>query len=130
MRGPSARRVGLDGPVPFAHAVRMTTAVLLNHDHMGHGDRELGVRILKTFLQKARGLKDLEEILLVNSGVRLLSADSPVITELHLLQEHGVDVIACGTCVEHFGIDLAEGHAGSMDGIVAAMQAADKVITL
>ena len=108
----------------------MATAVLLNHDHMGHGDPELGTRILKTFLQKARGLKDLEEILLVNSGVRLLAADSPVVAELILLEEHGVDVIACGTCVQHFGLTLAAGHVGSMDGVVAAMNAAEKVITL
>lgn len=108
----------------------MTTAVLLNHGHMGHGDPELGTRILKTFLQKARGLKDLEEILLVNGGVRLLAADSPVVAEFKLLEEHGVDVIACGTCVEHFGLALAAGQVGSMDGIVATMSAAEKVITL
>ena len=108
----------------------MSTVLLLNHDHLGHGDVELGRRILKTFLQKSAGLRDLEAILFVNGGVTLTAADSPVLVELKLLEENGVDVVPCGTCLAHYGVEPAVGEVGSMDAVIAAMDRAAKVITL
>lgn len=108
----------------------MDTVVFLNHDHMGHGDAGLGQRILKTFLQKSRALHDLEAVLLVNSGVRLVAADSPVRAELELLGEHGVDIVPCGTCLSFYELEPAVGEIGSMDEIVANLDRAGKVITL
>ena len=108
----------------------MTTALLLNHDHMGHGDADLGARILRTFLQKSLALGDLDAVLLVNGGVTLTAADSSVRAELALLEERGVDVVPCGTCLEHFGVSPAMGSVSSMDDIVAALGRAAMVITL
>jgi len=119
------------------HAVRpagmlapMDTAVFLNHDHMGHGDAELGTRILKTFLQKSRALRGFETVLLANSGVRLVAADSPVLAELRLLEENGIDVVPCATCLAHYEVEPAVGEVGSMDAIIATLDKAAKVITL
>ena len=108
----------------------MNTVVFLDHDHLGHGDPELGARILKTFLQKARGLAGLDALLFVNGAVRLVAANSPVLAELALLEEQGVDLVPCGTCLQHFGITPAAGRTSSMDEIVAAMNRAEKVVSL
>jgi hypothetical protein len=108
----------------------MKTLLLLCHDSMGHGDRELGGRILKTFLQKSIALHDLDAIALCNSGVKLVAPGSPVLGELTLLEERGVDLIPCGTCLTHFNIEPAAGNVASMDAIIAAMDGAAKVITL
>ena len=108
----------------------MDTVLFLNHDHMGHGDAGLGERILKTFLQKSRGLEGLEAVLLVNSGVRLVAAGSPVRAELSLLEESGVDIVPCGTCLSFYELEPAVGEVGSMDEIVANLDKAGKVITL
>ena len=108
----------------------MKTVVILNQERMGHGDADLGVRILKTFLQKARALPGLDAFLLYNGGVKLVAEGSPVRAELTLLAEGGVDVVPCGTCLERFGIEPAVGAVGSMDAIVAALSRAEKVITL
>ncbi len=108
----------------------MSTLILLNKDHVGHGDADLCARILKTFLQKANALGDLEGLAFMTSGVKLVSADSSVLAELTLLDEHGVDLYPCGTCLDFYGIEPAVGKVCSMDDIIAAMREADKVITL
>lgn len=108
----------------------MNTVLFLNKDRMGHGDDALGARILKTFLQKAIALKGLEAVLMVNSAVKLTARDSHVLGELTMLEENGVEMVPCGTCLEHHGVDPAVGRVGSMDGIVKALGDAAKVIQL
>jgi len=109
---------------------RMRTVVILNQDQMGHGDRALGQKILATFLRKAIALPGFEAIVLYNTGVRLVAADSPVLAELRELEGRGVDLIPCGTCLQQFAITPAVGKVSDMDTIVAELGRAAKVITL
>lgn len=108
----------------------MRTVVVLNQDQMGHGDRELGRKILGTFLRKSIALAGLDAIVMFNSGVKLVAPESPVLAEMTLLAERGVDLVPCGTCVQHFGTQVAVGRIGDMDTIVRELSAAEKVITL
>jgi hypothetical protein len=108
----------------------MDTIVVLNQDQMGHGDRALGQKILGTFLKKSIALPDFRAILLYNAGVKLVGADSPVLVELKLLEERGVDLVPCGTCLQHYGITPAVGKVSDMDSIVRELGRAAKVITL
>ena len=93
----------------------MNTVIVLNHDQMGHGDAELGQKILGTFLRKLPSLREVSAIALYNSGVKLLTEGSPVLAELTMLEENGVDLHPCGTCVEHYGVELAVGEVSTMD---------------
>lgn len=99
---------------------------------MGHGDAELGRRILTNFLRKSIAFDGLSAVLLFNSGVKLAAEGSPVLVELRQLHDLGVDVKPCGTCVDHFGVRerIAVGEVSSMDELIAEMNRADKVITL
>jgi len=108
----------------------MQTVVILNQDQMGHGDRALGQKILGTFLKKSIALPGFDAIVMFNTGVKLVAADSPVLTELKLLEERGIDLVPCGTCLQHFGITPAVGKIGDMDAIVRELGRAAKVITL
>lgn len=108
----------------------MKTIVVLNKAQMGHGAQELGERVLKTFLQKSIALKDLDAIVMFNEGVKLSAADSPVLGELTMLEEQGIDLVPCGTCVDFYEVEPAVGSIGSMDAIIQAMNHADKVITI
>ena len=111
----------------------MSTIIVLNRDSMGHGDDELGRRILPTFLRKSIAFgDDLEAIVLYNAGVRLAAKDSPVAVELSQLHEGGVEIMPCTTCVEHFGLvgRLVVPKPCSMDDIVSVLKLAEKVITL
>jgi DsrE/DsrF/DsrH-like protein len=113
--------------------VSMKTAIVINQDAMGHGDPELGQKILGTFLTKAGAAFDeLEAIAFYNSGVRCLAEGSPYLPQLSTLDEQGVDLIACGTCVDAFELRdrIRVGEVGSMDRILSELERAAKVITL
>ena len=110
----------------------MKTVLVINHAGMGHGDDALGLRILQTLLGKVRAFRELEAIVLYNSGVKLLAAGSPAVQPLAAIETGGVEIVACGTCVDHFGLreSIKVGRIGSMDDILALMNGAAKAVTL
>lgn len=110
----------------------MATSVIINTNQMGHGDPELGLRILGTCLRKLTNMPDLRSIVLYNSGVCLATTDSPVAVELRQLRENGVDILPCGTCADYYKVAdrLITRRPSNMDEILAALREADKVITL
>ena len=110
----------------------MDTVIVLKNDQMGHGDRELGQKLLATYLRKLGRANKAAVIVLYNAGVKLATKDSFVAPELRLLHENGVDILPCGTCVEHFGIGdrLLIDRVSNMDEILATLHAAKKLITL
>jgi len=97
---------------------------------MGHGDRALGQRILQTFLQKSIALPGFTAIVFFNSGVKLVAADSPVLGALQALQERGIDLVPCGTCLSAFAVTPAVGKVADMDSILRELGRAAKVITI
>jgi len=108
----------------------MNTLLLLNNNQMGVGDSLLGQRVLKTFLQKSVSLSNGLGIAFYNSGVKLVATGSPVLGELQMLYDRGVEFFPCGTCIQHYGCSLAVGQISTMDEIIEAIGRADKVVTL
>lgn len=111
----------------------MGTVVIVNSDGMGHGDAALGKQLLSSLLAKLpRALPDVEAICFYNAGVKLLCAGSPALQALATLQDGGVELVACGTCVNHFAVaeQLRVGEVRGMDDILAWLARATKVVTL
>lgn len=108
----------------------MDTIVVINQDQMGHGDRALGQKILATFLKKSIALPGFTAIVFYNGGVKLVGPESPVLAELRALEERGVDLVPCGTCLGHFGITPSVGKTADMDTILLEIGRAKKVVTL
>lgn len=111
----------------------MATVVIVNGEGMGHGDPALGKQLLGSFLSKVRrALPDLEAVCFYNAGVKLLCEGSPVLQPLATLHDEGVELVACGTCVRHFGLagDVRVGEVRGMDEILSRLAAATKVVTL
>lgn len=110
----------------------MKVVIALGHDGMGHGDAELGKKILATFLRKSGAIREVTCIVLFNSGVKLAAKDSPVLAELHQLHDSGADIKPCGTCVDFYSLreSIAVGTVSNMDEIIAELNAAEKVIAL
>lgn len=72
---------------------------------MGAGDRTLGDIILATFLRLLLEKPVLPEyIVLWNDGVRIAAKGSQVLDHLKRLEEKGVKIISCLTCVEYLGL--------------------------
>jgi intracellular sulfur oxidation DsrE/DsrF family protein len=108
----------------------MDTVVVLNQDQMGNGDAALGQKILATFLKKSIRMTGFSAIVFFNSGVKLVGKDSPVLAELRALEEGGVDLVPCGTCLQHFAVTPAVGKVSDMDTILEEIARAKKVVTL
>jgi intracellular sulfur oxidation DsrE/DsrF family protein len=84
---------------------------------MGRGNDALGLTILVNFLKTlvANPLRP-EKIVCWNAGVKLLTQESPVVMTLQDLEGIGVGILACKTCVEHFGLQekLQAGEISTM----------------
>ena len=73
-----------------------------------------------------------ETILLMNSGVKLITAESPVMHEMKDLESQGVEILACGTCLARLELTekVAAGKISNMDEITGKMLQAHKVISV
>jgi selenium metabolism protein YedF len=78
-------------------------AVVISSELMGQGDDELGKKLMKSFFVALSCLDSMpSSIMFYNSGVRLTVDDSHVIDILHEIENKGVELLICGTCVDHF----------------------------
>jgi intracellular sulfur oxidation DsrE/DsrF family protein len=71
---------------------------------MGSGDDALGALLMEKFftlLAEAPAVP--ETVFFYNTGVRLCAEGSPILPYLRALRGRGVELLACGTCVDHFG---------------------------
>ena len=107
--------------------------VVVASDRFGSGDDVLGGKLMINYLKTIKEMGDeLWQLVFVNGGVKLTIDDSPVLQEIKEYEDTGVIVLACGTCLEHFGLmDRKQvGQTTNMLDIVTGMQLADKVINL
>jgi len=106
--------------------------ILVSSDQLGKGDKELGEGVLETFFTLLKQREDLPAaVFCMNRGVFTLTDESFVSVHLKELEEKGVEVVACKTCVDYYGIEekLA---AGKISGMPYFIELASKyeVITI
>jgi selenium metabolism protein YedF len=119
--------------VPKAEAAPAKILVLVGADRLGRGDDLLGTKLMGNFIATLKEMgPELWCLVLVNAGVKLAVAGSEVLAGLQDLEQAGVRLLVCGTCLNHFQLLEAKqvGETTNMLDIVTAMQLADKVITL
>lgn len=107
--------------------------VMVATDRMGHGDDELGQKLMVNFLKTLKEMGDeLWRLVFINNGVKLTIEDAATLGDLKELEENGVHIMACGTCLAHFDLMNRKrvGETTNMLDIVTAMQLADKVINI
>lgn len=87
---------------PFA-AAGPVRALGIGSARMGHGADELGDILMKSLIYTVSQTEPLPEaILFFNGGVHLTVAGSPVLEDLQQMEEKGVQIISCGTCLDYF----------------------------
>lgn len=109
------------------------TMVLIRSEQMGRGDDALGAKLLGTFLRTLTTLEAKPDtIVFYNGAARLLGPGSGSLDALRALEEEGVELLACITCLEFFGLTekIEVGTVTNMREIAQRMLAAAKVITL
>lgn len=109
-----------------------TTVVFIAKDTFGEGDRDFSVNLINVFLQTIlQAGHQPQAILLANTGVRLLDPDLSVNKVLADFKEKGVDVLACGLCVEFYGLKdkIPKEQITNMYAICEYLFSAEKVIS-
>ncbi len=105
--------------------------VVLSSDKMGEGDEELGKVLIKGFIYAVTQLDKLPKaVLLYNGGVKLSSEGSDSIEDLKALEEQGVEILSCGTCLNFYNLQdkLQVGKVTNMYSIVEELAGATNVI--
>ncbi len=91
--------------------------VVLPASTMGTGDDTLGAALMKAFVFALTQQDVLPDtVLCYNGGVHLTCEGSESLDDLRALAAAGVEVLSCGTCLNHFGITdkLAVGEVTNM----------------
>ncbi|HDM76162.1 MAG TPA: sulfurtransferase-like selenium metabolism protein YedF [Deltaproteobacteria bacterium] len=107
--------------------------VMIATDKFGSGNDELGKALMVNFLNTLKEMgEDLWQLIFVNSGVKLTIEKAKTLDAIRDLENSGVKVLVCGTCLTFF--DLMDrkqvGQTTNMLDIVTSMQLADKVINI
>ncbi len=110
-----------------------TVVVLVAGDTLGRGVAELGGILMRGFFHTLNEVQPLPStIVFINRGVSLVAEGSEVLDDLRALCDKGVEVLACGTCLEYYGLtDKVEaGQVSNMYSIAEALLQADNVVSI
>jgi selenium metabolism protein YedF len=120
---PTEASAGSSGPV----------VVLIPSDVMGRGDDELGGILIRSFFHTLGEVQPLPDtIVFLNSGVKLTVEGSSVLEDVQALEDRGVEILACGTCLGHFGLKerIAVGQVSNMYSIAETLLGVGSVVAL
>ena len=107
------------------------TVVVIDSLHMGKGDVELGRILMKGFIYTLSEMEELPKtILFYNEGVKLAIEGAESLQDLKSLEERGVEILSCGTCLNFYGITekLRVGSVTNMYTILERQMKATRVI--
>jgi selenium metabolism protein YedF len=109
------------------------TTIFINKDRIGHGSDELGNNLIKAFVATIKDLSvQPKTICFMNGGVKLTVKGSETLPYLKELEEKGVELLVCGTCLGYFNLkeELGAGRISNMYDISETMLKSSKVITI
>ena len=107
--------------------------IFISSDKIGNGIDELGAVLMKGFIYTLTESKPYpKSILLVNSGVKLTTENYDTVGNLKILEEAGVEILSCGTCLDYYGLkeSLKLGSVTNMYTIVDIMKNSLQTISI
>ncbi|WP_300341279.1 sulfurtransferase-like selenium metabolism protein YedF [Fusobacterium sp.] len=107
------------------------TVVVIDSLHMGKGDPELGRILMKGFIYTLSEMEELPKtVLFYNEGVKLVVEGAESLQDIKVLEERGVEILSCGTCLNFYGIteSLGVGSITNMYTILERQMKATRVI--
>lgn len=114
-----------------SNAIHGNTVVVISADHMGEGDNELGKVLIKGFIYALTEQDVLPKTMLFyNGGAKLTCEESPTLEDLKSLEAQGVEILTCGTCLNHYGLTdkLQVGSVTNMYVIAEKMTQAGNIV--
>jgi selenium metabolism protein YedF len=104
--------------------------ILVQSEELGGDDKRLGSLLMANFLRLLGESEDKPNRLVFwNEGVRLLCEASKVLDHLKRLEEQGVEILACTTCLEYFDLvdKLVVGKPTTMQKSIESILSSDIV---
>lgn len=105
--------------------------IVLASSEMGEGDSELGGILIKGFVYALTQLEHLPQtVIMYNGGAKLAIEGSPCLEDLKTLENLGVEILTCGTCLKHYKKEekLAVGTVTNMYTIAEKMVQASSIV--
>ena len=118
---------------PLVTPVSGATLLLIASNSLGRGDERLGDVLMRSFIHTLGEVTPKpNRIIFINSGVKLVTKESDVIDDLHTLEDQGVEILACGTCLGYYNLKEAVevGQISNMYDIASALLQAGKIIAI
>jgi selenium metabolism protein YedF len=107
--------------------------LVISQDVMGKGDDDLGRILIKSLFHTLAETKPVPDVIIFfNSGVTLVAEGSEVLDDIRVLEQNGVRILSCGTCLDFFKIKekLRAGTVSNMYDIKELMLSASSTINL
>ena len=130
---PAEIRVNTEDYICAPQPAGTGTTIFINKDRLGHGSDELGSNLMKAFIATVKELSvQPRTICFMNSGVKLTVKGAETLPYLKGLEEKGIEILVCGTCLSYFNMkeQLGVGKISNMYDISETMLTSSKVITL
>ncbi|WP_418462525.1 sulfurtransferase-like selenium metabolism protein YedF [Frisingicoccus sp.] len=105
--------------------------IVLSSNQMGSGDEVLGKLLMKGFIYALSHQEQLpEKVLMYNSGAFLSCEGSDSLEDLKELEAQGVEILTCGTCLNHYHLEdkLQVGGVTNMYDITESLLQAKRII--
>ncbi len=109
------------------------SVILCTSDVFGDGDRTLGDVLIRGYFYTLTESDILPKIIIfLNSGAKLTTKGSKILKDLRMLEEQGVEILTCGTCLDFYDLksDLEVGGVSNMYTISEYLNKTKKVIRL
>ena len=107
--------------------------IFVGSDVMGRGDDKLGAILVGAMLGALGETKPRPSALvLMNAGVKLATEGSEALAKLEKLEELGIEILVCGTCLDYFQLKdrLATGKVSNMFTILETFLKAGNVVAV
>ena len=104
--------------------------MLIQSEGLGRGDDSLGSMLMANFLRLLGDSKNKPRSMVFwNTGVRLVCEGSKVLEHIKRLEDQGIEILACTTCLEYFALTdkLAVGKPTTMMKSIQSMFDSDIV---
>lgn len=98
---------------------------LIINEFLGNGNNELGANLMQMFIFSISQMNLLPKtISFMNGGVKLATLNDEVIITLKELEEKGVKILVCGTCLNFYGLSdkVVVGEVSNAYEILATLQ--------
>lgn len=107
--------------------------IIVTNNCMGKADETLQQILFGKYLELLLQYDELPAaVCFYTDGVKLVCDGSPVLDSLRALEERGVRLIVCSTCLNYFRLadKVKAGIVGGMGDILEAQMKAEKVISI